>query len=780
MKKVIIMLILLPAVMTFGAELLVPSQYPTIQSAVDAAVTGDIVIISPGTYTGEGNRNVSISGKTITVRSTDPNNPAVVSSTIIDCNSVTRGFTLTSNSILDGLTITNGIARYSSGGGLYVSSSYSPFIHNCVITKSSASYGGGINSEGGLTISNCTITGNQAPLGGGIYINKGPVTINNCVITENSSSSYGGGIYLSLEGGLTISNCAITGNQASNGGGIYIKKGSVAINNCVITENFSSSNGGGIYAFNSSYPAGNLTISRGTIAGNQASNGGGIYLNYGLVNIDNSFIAANASQINGAGVYVSSAGAVVQYCTFAGNTAAGTGGGVYMDSYSSGFSGFYDIFWGNTDSGSPASPTAQISPYLTSWTILNYSCIQDADADDANIPCGGVNNFNIDDNPLFVREPNDGGDGWGVGDNDDYGDLHLLPNSPCIEAGNPFFRGINLTDIDGQTRIIGQSVDMGADEYEKIIIITKPKAGDVWATGSERLIQWLASGVSEVDILFSGNNGADWETIAESVTDANNSYLWEIPNGIDSNQYIISILPADGDPNVLCIESEQFTIKPYPRRPQVPFGWYRRLPIPDLSNNKGPRFGCVKWVFDTAGSVFSKAAVTRPNRRGGYKIYAGCETGQIYALNKRGLLLWSYDTDAPIVGSPGIGYYDMVYVGAGGRLYAFDRDGELRWTRDTDAPISSQPVAGYDGKIYVSSLDGTLYAIRPDGTCVWTFATKGPGRMRGAIFTSPVISKSKFGRRQRGGDIYIAGFYDPNLYALDAETGDIKWVCNFE
>ncbi len=28
---------------------------------------------------------------------------------------------------------------------------------------------------------------------------------------------------------------------------------------------------------------------------------------------------------------------------------------------------------------------------------------------------------------MFVREPNDGGDGWGVGDNDDYGDLHLQP-----------------------------------------------------------------------------------------------------------------------------------------------------------------------------------------------------------------------------------------------------------------------------------------------------------------------------------------------------------------
>jgi hypothetical protein len=163
--------------------------------------------------------------------------------------------------------------------------------------------------------------------------------------------------------------------------------------------------------------------------------------------------------------------------------------------------------------------------------------------------------------------------------------------------------------------------------YGTAIIVTKPQAGYVWATGSKRLIKWSSSGVSTVDILFSADNGADWQTIAESITDAN-SYLWEIPDGIDSNQCIISVLPADGDENVCCRQSNLFTIKPYPHRPPVPFRWYGRLPPPDLSNNKGPRFGCVKWVFETAGSVFSQASVTRPDRRGGYKIYAGCETEQ--------------------------------------------------------------------------------------------------------------------------------------------------------
>jgi len=130
------------------------------------------------------------------------------------------------------------------------------------------------------------------------------------------------------------------------------------------------------------------------------------------------------------------------------------------------------ILWGNT---APDGP--QIYNDDSSFAIT-YSDIQ-----------GGWPGYgNIDEDPLFVRNPDDGGDGWeddpatpnvDEGANDDYGDLHLQPGSPCIDTGDSDAVPPDIiTDLDGNPRIVNEIVDMGAYELQMIPLSLDIKPGD--------------------------------------------------------------------------------------------------------------------------------------------------------------------------------------------------------------------------------------------------------------------------------------------------------------
>jgi outer membrane protein assembly factor BamB len=188
-----------------------------------------------------------------------------------------------------------------------------------------------------------------------------------------------------------------------------------------------------------------------------------------------------------------------------------------------------------------------------------------------------------------------------------------------------------------------------------------------------------------------------------------------------------------------------------------------------LSENSGPELGCVKWLFETDGPVSASITIGV-----GGRVHIPCEDGKLYTLDHDGSLLWSYDVNSPLMSSPTIGTDGTVYVGSkNGKLYAVDVSGNLLWTHTTDGPISSSPAVSEDGNVYVGSQDGKLYALSRDGSELWSFQTKGPVNVpSGSIFASPSIGTD--------GTVYIAGLYDPNLYALNPNDGSLKWTCHFE
>jgi hypothetical protein len=244
------------------------ADFNNIQAAIDDANNGDVVIVKPGIYTGDGNRDIDFKGKAITVRSTEPNDANIVAATIIDCNGTEtdphRGFLFCryekTDSILAGLTVTNGytwlgggigckghqksdkVAKplitncilrankgSSVGGGVHVGYCAEPVIVSCILTSNVAERGGAIGCEGnGGKVSSCTIVDNLASLsGGGIDVAKGTLQVSHSILWGNRA---GEGPQLSVgytenSSNANVSYCDVEGGQAA----IYVGR------RCVLT-----------------------------------------------------------------------------------------------------------------------------------------------------------------------------------------------------------------------------------------------------------------------------------------------------------------------------------------------------------------------------------------------------------------------------------------------------------------------------------------------------------------------------------------------------------------
>ena len=394
----------------YAAVINVPTQ-PTIQAAINVALTGDTVVVAAGTYY----ENIDFLGKAITVTSASGKNV-----TIIDGNHLGPVVTFKSGegrkSMLKSFTLQNGSTTFD-GGGIYISNS-SPTIQNDVVKNNAAGNGGAgiaVQFSSALTQGN-TITNNTQLAGysggtGGAGINVGGAgsaqVIGNVIPNNTWNSGDGGGISLFAAGTPTIKNNIIRNNVA--------------------TGVSPAAQGGGIWIVNDS----DALIVQNLIYGNTAGQGSGVYASVpygdrGPLFVNNTIVGSASAQ-QGSAVYVGGFDNQVQF----------------YNNIMTAPSGLKAVYCDNVYSQTPPVFTNN-DAFSANGTGLQGTCASEAGQ-----------SGNISQDPLFVSATN----------------FQLKTASLAIDAGDNAAPNLPTADLAGKSRIFDGNndgiavIDMGAYEW---------------------------------------------------------------------------------------------------------------------------------------------------------------------------------------------------------------------------------------------------------------------------------------------------------------------------
>jgi len=337
-----------------------------------------------------------------------------------------------------------------------------------------------------------------------------------------------GGMHNYSSSSPTVKNCTFSYNYAQKGAGMRNSSSSPTLVNCMFLGNravtvTSSAIGGAIWNIGGSNPKlFNCVFIENQATGGSSASGGAIFRGSPTL-VNCIFIGNHARHAGGA---MDCLYPKLTNCTFIGNSAHIVGG---LSTVTPTLTNC--IFWDNSDFGGK-DQSAQVS----GTPVVNYSCIQGWTGS-----LGGIGNIGLN--------PNINSDG------------HLFSGSPCINAGDPnFIPQPEETDIDGEPRVMGNRVDIGAHEFS-LLTVLQPNGGELLVDGVTSRIIWVVQeSVSEVLIEYSKDNGSSWIPVHPPNVGNNGYYDWVVPFlNLTKSQCLVRVSDSS-DPNTSDVSDDVFTI----------------------------------------------------------------------------------------------------------------------------------------------------------------------------------------------------------------------------
>jgi len=230
---VILLLLMIIPFHLLAETLHVPGEHALIQIALNAAESGDTVLVAPGTYE-ENLQWPATSGIILSGTQLD--------SCIIDgshSGSVIRfhcdwGSLIDSTTHIQNFTIQNGYASY--GAGIYLCNA-GPTLSSLLIRSNEAIWGGGMDSRFSKPrLDQIQFLGNEAEYGGAIHSVQYWMELDHVLIADNQAEI--GAAILNEYSYINLEHVTISGNRADYGGGIFCYSAlNTILHNSIVWDN---------------------------------------------------------------------------------------------------------------------------------------------------------------------------------------------------------------------------------------------------------------------------------------------------------------------------------------------------------------------------------------------------------------------------------------------------------------------------------------------------------------------------------------------------------------